>query len=1214
MDALPLVTNEQLTVRSILLLLVGALVAAGAASYLDTAKPDADRQAAHIREAFAALEQRTETVLQQVAQGEQTMTTLRPLWSTEGIGAVIYENGLAKEWSTKLIPFRASIGPRDGVDNGLVLLRNGWYLCRTTERDGRLLAVFTLVRTDVGFENRHVRSGWNNQMAIDDAHTLTYAETGTFALHHADGTVAGHVRLNGHADAAAYASIAALLWVVGLILVALLLWHVANRLERSYGALRAGVALSAVLIGIRALMVWTKAPGALYAIELFGPAQYASSAALPSLGDVVLHVLCAMVIALRLQRVALPNGEAKPYRNWLLLAAAHLAVWPVHALLRSLVVDAAFPLDLNMPFALTWYSIIGLATVFIVLVCYYLVLGWLVRQVHPVGSRWTSVLVPLAAGWLLSAGLAWGRSELLPMLVMGGLTAAFMLVIRIVSARLKGFSLFTPAVLMFTLFATVVLQTELHRNEHLRREALARKLNMQQDPITEYLFKELEETLQTDRDLRNALARLPDNDAQVLELLHRRLGYDHWNRYRAIANLFDVNGHMLATDLPLAGPNYHEMEQQFAASRPTMWDNLRYTGNWEKEGSYLARLVFEGRRTKPDLYLYLRLIPLRSEDVPGFTDLFIDEGVSITRALEGYSFARYVDGELQDQGGEIKYGLRPDMFGTIAGEFACTVSEGADHLVYRPFEGTLVVVSRKEPTLLDHLTIFSYLFLFNFGCVVLLALAEGTLLRSFVAHRSFRNRINLAMAGMLTISLLLIGLLTVYYVVNEYRDRNRALITEKSQSILMELEQRLGDKEALLREDRALLYPLLSKFAKVFFTDINLYGLDGRLLATSRPRVFKEGLMARVMDPVAFEEMKVNQRSSFIHSENIGRLEYQAAYVPFRNQEGTIIAYLGIPYFARQYGLQQEVLSLLAALINIYVFLILMAVVLALVISNRITEPLRIIRDSLRNLRLDNTNRAIEWASKDEIGELVDEYNRTLSELVRSAESLARSEREGAWREMAKQVAHEIKNPLTPMKLNIQMLQRSYRDGAPDIGERIERTGRILVEQIDALSNIASEFSSFAQMPRPVMERIDLRDLLDNVAALHKDAEMQVSLNVQADGHCLVMADREQMLRVFVNLVKNATQAVPEGRHGRIVLGLIANNGQWVASVQDNGAGIPEELRDRVFVPNFTTKSAGMGLGLAMVQRIVESAEGRIWFITETGVGTTFYVALPMVQ
>ena len=110
------------------------------------------------------------------------------------------------------------------------------------------------------------------------------------------------------------------------------------------------------------------------------------------------------------------------------------------------------------------------------------------------------------------------------------------------------------------------------------------------------------------------------------------------------------------------------------------------------------------------------------------------------------------------------------------------------------------------------------------------------------------------------------------------------------------------------------------------------------------------------------------------------------------------------------------------------------------------------------------------------------------------------------------------------------------------------------------------------------------------------------------------MADREQMLRVFVNLVKNATQAIPEGRQGRIVLGLIANNGQWVASVQDNGAGIPEELRDRVFVPNFTTKSAGMGLGLAMVQRIVESAEGRIWFITETGVGTTFYVALPMVQ
>jgi nitrogen fixation/metabolism regulation signal transduction histidine kinase len=285
-----------------------------------------------------------------------------------------------------------------------------------------------------------------------------------------------------------------------------------------------------------------------------------------------------------------------------------------------------------------------------------------------------------------------------------------------------------------------------------------------------------------------------------------------------------------------------------------------------------------------------------------------------------------------------------------------------------------------------------------------------------------------------------------------------------------------------------------------------------------------------------------------------------------------------------------------------------------LVISSRITEPLRIIRESLRNLRLDNSNRAIEWNSKDEIGELVQEYNRTLNELVRSAESLARSEREGAWREMAKQVAHEIKNPLTPMKLNIQMLQRSYRDGAPDIGERIERMSRSLIEQIDALSNIASEFSSFAQMPRPVMTQVNLAELLENVCTLHHDAEVEVSLQLLADGPCLVQADREQMLRVFVNLVKNAIQAIPEGRKGRIVLGLKRENANWVATVQDNGTGISDELRDRVFIPNFTTKSAGMGLGLAMVQRIVESANGRIWFETETGTSTTFYVELPRAE
>jgi signal transduction histidine kinase len=470
------------------------------------------------------------------------------------------------------------------------------------------------------------------------------------------------------------------------------------------------------------------------------------------------------------------------------------------------------------------------------------------------------------------------------------------------------------------------------------------------------------------------------------------------------------------------------------------------------------------------------------------------------------------------------------------------------------------------------------------------------------------------MSSVLFVSLLLIGILTVFYVVREYNNRNEEMISEKSKSVLIEMEHKLRDRDSFTEKDQTMLSALLVKFSKVFFTDINLYQLDGKLLATSRPRLYDEGLMAEVMNPAAYVEMRFGQKTSFIQEETIENLSYLTAYVPFRNEKREVVAFMSLPYFARQYGLQQEVFSLLAALTNIYVFLILISVVLALVISNRITEPLRFIRESLKNLKLDQANRTIEWESNDEIGELVDEYNRTINELVTSAELLAKSERESAWREMAKQVAHEIKNPLTPMKLSIQMLQRSKNDGVEDLGERIDKVAKTLVEQIDTLSNIATEFSSFAQMPKSVVEDVNLAEVLRNVSELHQNSGVTISLNLKNIEDAFVKADKEQMLRVFTNLIKNAIQAMDEQVDGVAQISLTQENSAWIVEIKDNGVGIPDDLKGKIFVPNFTTKSSGMGLGLAMVKNIIESANGEISFVSEIGKGTTFFVSLPLTK
>lgn len=1196
-------------VRSSILLLLGAVLIALGAVWLHSRTPSVGQQVAEIQQSFIALEQRTTAQLLLVESQGRPLSEMQAVWNDENIGFVHYKAGKAVAWSSVLFPFAPSVGPRGSIKDGLVQLANGWYICKTRVNNDEVLVAYALVQTTYGYENRYISSAWNPALNVDADHRMSYSATGTHVLKFANGTEAGHVRLAATTAQLPLAS--AIMWLLAGLLAAIALWRLANVWEKTYGAAWVAGGFALGLIALRGIMLYAAVPSAWYGLPLFGPEQYASSALTPSLGDLLLHVLCALVVVLRVQRIALPQGNKLTSG---ILVLAQLVVWPVLLLLHTLVVDAAFPLDLNMPFALTWYSILALGITFIVLVCYYLVVRWLLGALPTSTQHWSKILVPFLVGWMLSAACAWGKMHHFVGVGMGAVVVGFMLAMRFWGARLQGFSLLTPTVVVFSIFATVVLQLELHTNEHERRETLARRLTLQQDPITEYLFKELETEITSNRDLRNSLAQLPESDEKALRLVRNTLSYDHWNRYKAVINIYDANGHLLATDQTVSGPNYHEIEQQFAASQPTLSANLRYTGNWETNAGYLARMTISGRRTQPDLVLYIALTPQGTGDAIGFTDLFIDEGVSLTQAIEGYSFARYQNGELKAQAGEYRYSLNANQFDSAKGDYACIVSDGEDHLVFRPYDDAVVVVSRRQQTLLGHLTIFSYLFLFYFGCAVLLSLVTGAVAISLLSQKSFRNRINLAMAGMITVSLLVIGLLTVYYVVHEYSTRSRIIITEKSQSVLIELEHKLSDKTQFEPQDRELLSVLLSKFSKVFFTDINLYGLDGSLLATSRPRLFGEGLMAEAMDAVAFEAMTVSKRSSFVQSERIGKLDYQAAYVPFRNDKDEIIAYLSLPYFAQQYGLQQEVISLLAALINIYVFLIVIAVVLALVISNRITEPLRIIRDGLRDLRLDKANRAIEWNSQDEIGELVKEYNRTLRELVRNAEMLARSERESAWREMAKQVAHEIKNPLTPMKLNIQMLERSYRDGAPDMGERIERMSRTLIEQIDALSNIASEFSNFAQMPQSVLVKVDVCEVMESITSLYQDASARVLFGKKPSEKCYVMADKEQLLRVFNNLIKNALQAIPENRVGAITLCLVADGEQWIASVQDKGSGIPEELRNRVFVPNFTTKSAGMGLGLAMVQRIVESANGRIWFETESGVGTTFFVALPRVD
>jgi signal transduction histidine kinase len=531
-------------------------------------------------------------------------------------------------------------------------------------------------------------------------------------------------------------------------------------------------------------------------------------------------------------------------------------------------------------------------------------------------------------------------------------------------------------------------------------------------------------------------------------------------------------------------------------------------------------------------------------------------------------------------------------------------------------ERNTIIVGSPSVTLVDSLISFTYIFAFNFLLLAFFYLLFTVRLLKPSIQWSFKNRIQYTMVGVLFMTFILICAGTIYFILQQYRDKHNDNLRNTMRSVYIELIHKLEYEVDLLNwssEDYYNLDELLRKFSNVFYTDINLYDREGELLATSRSEIFDRQLLSTRMNRLVYENMTTGSVSEFIHDEHIGGMKYISAYVPLLNSENRFQAYLNLPYFTQSGALTQDVTNLVMAVINIYLILLLVILLVSVILADRITQPLQMIQNRIARLSLSRKNEMIQYDRSDEIRGLVEEYNYMVRELEKSAQLLAQSERESAWREMAKQIAHEIKNPLTPMKLNVQHLQRTIDAGKSD-PEMVERISATLIEQINSLSAIANEFSDFAKMPRARNERINLVTNLKNLLQLYENSSRaEVTLELGDYKKVFIFADREQLSRVFINLVRNGLQSIPETRKGKIRIQLeVMDDSMARVMISDNGKGIPAGIKDRLFQPNFTTKSGGMGMGLAISHNIVRSLGGRIWFETELEKGTTFFVELPL--
>jgi signal transduction histidine kinase len=457
------------------------------------------------------------------------------------------------------------------------------------------------------------------------------------------------------------------------------------------------------------------------------------------------------------------------------------------------------------------------------------------------------------------------------------------------------------------------------------------------------------------------------------------------------------------------------------------------------------------------------------------------------------------------------------------------------------------------------------------------------------------------MLFLVIVAFALTGAITFYHFKKENEQYHIERLERKEQSIQVSIAYFLAQQRDYQSAEElvSLFDEKICELADVHDMDLNIYSLNGQLLISSledkAPIQLSEDLLRRIES----EDLPVITTT--------GRLENRQHLSTFdyiRDYAGIPVALINLPYSREDQAHLYELKKFLRSLAEIYLILFAAAALSSYIISNYITASLEGLRQKLRATRLNRSNKPLEWEGGDEIGALVKEYNRMLKKLEESAIELARTERDHAWKEMARQVAHEIKNPLTPMRLQLQMMERGASEEQRD---KIQS----LLGQVDTLSDIAQAFSSFATMPELVREEFNLLDVVHSSVSLFEE---QGASYIADALEYPVRADRAQWLRLMNNLLKNAVQAIPDGRVPSIQVELRTVDNHMEMTISDNGSGISPDQLGMIFEPQFTTKSGGMGLGLAMVKRIVQQSGGQIQVQNSTNEGTRFWLSLDLVQ
>ena len=1138
-------------------------------------------------------------------------STIENIRSDDPAYFLFYKDRLTK-WSTNKVncPSRELIN--EAVKNPTVFTDgNGTHLVSTYKSKNIKVVSLIALRLHYKFSNSYLTTSFQNGLELSDQYDISTGREEHSSPVKYNGEILFYV-VDTKPNESVYANDGFFAFFQGLGLLVLLFsltrYLVIYSHRRPYVST---IVMVFLFSGLKLLLSFYSPLHLLRKQQIFNPEIFASSALDPSLGDFLISFVLFFFGCLLLYRnyYLYLQGNKKRFIFYLVFTNL-LLVTGIYMLLdglESLVMNSQIDFFFKNIRSLNEYTILGIFALGTGLYGILFLISKLRHFYLQYGPAVNFILAIHTGGFLFfyfifHHDLIWQQT-----------TLSILSLIYICWPEKNSLSPFNSTsivLIVFSIIAATVFYNSTIDKERSDRLLLAEKISDSQDPDMEVTVSNAIQEITCDSILADYVTGNKTMNTDSIE------NYIDRRYFQKTLKDYEINYYLLLNDsVPIYPFNtsiklINDHRRIIALSGKLTGSRYLYFIYNKLNGiDYLASLplVMTPFGSKIDIEFINKKIPQRA----GFEELLTNKNSFYAHLLADYSYVIYVNNNLIDQRGNFLYKKTGKHYNKYKGKFQFYNEDGFEHLLYRLSDETFVIVSRPFTGWLTHITSFSY--------ILILFAIEFLIISYFLFRKkvkggfySLSSKIQFAFIMLTIIAMTLFGLTTQYTISKQYTVKNKALVAEKLESIQKELLQE-AERESIGKiEFSKYLPPILSKIASVHKNEINFYSSDGALLSSSVPELFRYGIAGRNMNPTALLELKYKGTPRFIQDESIGGMNYVSGYLPIYNNENELLGYMNIPYFPRQNEVTNEFSSLLMAIINIFVVLFAFTILISVIVTQIILSPVTKIKESIAKIQLNKVNKPIVYKGKDELAELVKEYNNKVADLEKFAFYLAQNERESAWREMAKQVAHEIKNPLTPMKLNIQHMQRSLRKDDPDFNEKLERISKSMIEQIDALTTIAEEFSSIAKMPGMKFEKLFYNELINNVIELfNEDEHIKFEMNLLHDA-LYVNGDKEQLLRVLNNLLKNAMQSIPEEREGKIIINVIAKSGKIITSIEDNGTGINEHQRLKIFTPNFTTKSTGSGLGLVMVKNIIEQHSGNIRFESDKDKGTRFIFELPM--